>query len=32
VVALFESYGFSDVIMVEDIHTKPRIVHFTKWF
>lgn len=32
VVALFESYGFSDVTMVEDIHTKPRIVHFTKWF
>lgn len=32
VVTLFESYGFSDVTMVEDIHNKPRMVYFTKWF
>lgn len=32
VVALFEEFGFSDVTMVEDIHTKPRMVYFTKWF
>lgn len=32
VVALFESFGFSEVTVVEDIHDKPRIVYFTKWF
>lgn len=32
VVSLFESFGFSDVTMVEDLHKKPRMVYFTKWF
>lgn len=31
-VALFESHGFSDVELLEDIHGKPRFVRFTKWF
>jgi len=29
---LFKSYGFSDVTCIEDIHSKPRIIYFTKWF
>lgn len=32
VVSLFESFGFSEVTTVEDIHDKPRMVYFTKWF
>ncbi len=31
-VALFESHGFSDVELIEDLHGKPRFVRFTKWF
>ena len=31
-VELFESYGFSDVETIDDIHNKPRFVSFTKWF
>ena len=29
---LFTSLGFSDVILHEDINSKPRFVSFTKWF
>lgn len=32
VVELFESQGFSEVTVNEDIHGKPRFVYFTKWF
>lgn len=31
-VSLFESYGFSDVTLEQDIHNKDRFVYFTKWF
>lgn len=31
-VALFESYGFSDVLLIQDFHNKNRFVTFTKWF
>ena len=30
--SLFEECGFSEVTVVEDIHNKPRIVFFTKYF
>lgn len=32
VAELFESQGFSEVTIQEDIHGKHRIVYFTKWF
>lgn len=32
IVSLFENAGFSDILITEDIHSKPRFVSFTKWF
>ncbi len=32
VISLFEGYGFSDITVTKDIHSKPRIVSFTKWY
>ncbi len=31
-VELFESYGFSDVTMLQDLNSKNRMIYFTKWF